>query len=123
MKTQMKKQQNQTNVRIKVLTGVIAMIGVLTLGGCQECLTDTQVRISVQNESVNSDKVPALAVFPDNDSTADTGRPEIYWIGSQSYAEKLMKIYENGNIPTLPANTGRGGTGDIICVPILEINF
>jgi hypothetical protein len=114
MKTQIKKQQNQTNSRIKVLIGVIAAISILMFNGCQDTSIVTNVGIPLQKESVSSDKGVTLAVVPDDNSTGYTDQ-------TQSTVEKIMSIYENSNTSTLRAKKVRGKYQDIKCVPILVI--
>jgi hypothetical protein len=114
MKTQMIKQKNQTKGRIIALIGLIAMISVLMLNGCQDASIVTNVGIPLHEESASSDKGMTLAVVPDDNSTGYTDQ-------TQSTVEKLMSIYENSKTSILPIKKVRGNLQDIKCVPILVI--
>ncbi|RKY10312.1 MAG: hypothetical protein DRP56_01365, partial [Planctomycetota bacterium] len=106
------------------LAGVIAVISVMLLSGCQEASTLTRVQTApFQKQSASSDKILTLAVFPDTETVTHTDRQDMYLVGTQSYADKLMSIYQDSNIPALPANASRLGHENPGCVPILMVTF
>ena len=124
MKTQLTNQKNRTNGKVKVLIGAIAAIGVLTVSGCQEAAAVTRSQVvPLQNQSVSSDKVLTLAVFPENETVTLVEQRNVYLVGTQSYADKLMSIYEDSDIPPLPVNTSRVGNQQASCVPLLMITY
>ncbi len=124
MKNQKAHQQNQTNSNVKVMIGLTAIISILTFCGCQETSTTTRHQAtSIQNHSSSSDKIQTLAVFPDTDMATLTDRQDMYIVGTQSYADKLMSIYEDSDIPALTVNPSRSEHENRDCVPILMVTF
>jgi hypothetical protein len=124
MKNQRTNQQNQTNSNVKVMIGVIAIMTALTLCGCQEASTFTNAHTTpLQKQAVSSDKVLTLAVFPKDETATITDRQDMYLVGTQSYADKFMEIYENSDIPTLNVNSSRSEHENPDFVPLLMITF
>ena len=86
-------------------------------------------RTSLPNLSPDTEKIYTLAEFPsddgvyENETTQNNGTGSVYLVGTESYAEKLMSIYENGEKHILNANTSRLGDEVNSCVPILMIAF
>lgn len=123
MKTQLKNQQNQTNARIKALITFISVISVLALSGCQGTSTVTRDQSPFPNVTVSRDLVLTAVVFPDDNSSVDPDRQNVHLIGTHSYVEKIMSIYENRDIHRLPTNTGREDYQGTSMVPILIYKF
>lgn len=121
MKSQNTKKQ--LHVKSKALM-IMVTIAILAFSGCQEASTVTNVqRASIQNQPTMSDRIVTLAVFPEKDSFTHTELKDIYLLGTRSYAEKLMSIYEESSIPTLPANSNHLSYENPGCVPILVITY
>ena len=124
MKSQITTKQNQIRVRGKVLSGLISIIAMIAVSGCQEAATVTNGQMSyLQNRPVMSDKIVTLTVFPEEKSVTLTEQKDIYLVGTQSYAQKLMSMYEDSDIPTLPTYTSQRGNQGTKCVPILMITY
>lgn len=124
MKTQQTNPKNQTNGNFKVLIGVLTVIGVLAVSGCQETSNITQFQaVPFQKHTVATDKVLTLAVFPEKEPKVTVGKQNVYLVGTQSYVDKLMATYEDSDIPTLPTRSSHLGHENLGCVPLLMITY
>ena len=124
MKTKQTNSKNQTNRNSKILIGVLTVIGTLVISGCQETSTFTQFQATpFQKQTVATDKVLTLAVFPEKEPKVTIGKQNVYLVGTQSYVDKLMATYEDSDIPTLPTRSSHLGHENLGCVPLLMITY
>jgi len=118
------KTAEQSNLKIKLLVIGITIAKILALAGCQEA--DIVHKTPLLNDSLCTENMYTLSVYPsnrefyENEANQTNGTKGVYLVGTKTYAEKLMSLYENSDIPKL--NSGQGRTNDT-GVPLLLITF
>ena len=123
MKSKTNIKQNQTNIKTKVIVGLIAIMCVFMSDGCQDASSVTRIQASLQNRFVSNDKVQAMTDFSDDNSEVFIDQQDTPRIDSESCVKKIMSTYENSDIPRLQTGINRERYQNTICVPILRIVF
>lgn len=130
MKARNRKQEKrnvQSSLKVRLLVIGITSIGAVFLSGCQE------TSMTGNASSSNISRIKRIHTLAENlsrferteNKTNENKEPEkVYFVGTQSYAEKLMSMYENSKVPTLNDSSNnwdqrRRSVG----VPILMIEF